>query len=364
MTVPGPVGGLERVVRSLACGHAALGDDIHLAAVLTEDDGSDRLLDVLAASGVTCHPLRLRRRAYLQERREVAAVLRKVQPDVVHTHGDRADVLDAPVARRLGIPTVTTVHGPSLPDVKGRLYEWLQRRSFRRFDAVVAVSQALAERSVRQGVAPDRVTVIPNAWAGGVDFLDRDAARRTMGLPLDRYVAGWVGRLIGIKGPDVFVDAIGLLRDLPIHGVMIGDGMEKDVIKRKVRGMGLENRIHLVGSILEMAPLFKAFDAFVLSSRSEGVPIVLFEAMDAGVPVVAARVGGVGEVLDRDTGILVPPEDPAALAEGMRSAYANPPAARMRATKARARLREQFAFNPWLERYAEVYRAAIARSRV
>ena len=122
---------------------------------------------------------------------------------------------------------------------------------------------------MRQGVAPDRVTVIPNAWAGGVDFLDRDAARRTMGLPVEGYVAGWVGRLIRIKGPDVFVDALERLRDLTIHGVMIGDGMGLAQINAaRIRAVGADGFLHIDRMPVTGFLRTHAADALVTDSAS------------------------------------------------------------------------------------------------
>src|SRR5439155_136427 len=111
----------------------------------------------------------------------MARLCARLQPDVVQTHGYRPDVLDAGAARRLGIPVVTTVHGYTGGSWRNRLYERLQRRAFRRFDAVVAVSQRLADSLTHDGVPRDRVHLIRNAWAGAEPLLDRDAARRAPG---------------------------------------------------------------------------------------------------------------------------------------------------------------------------------------
>src|SRR5207245_5222223 len=112
------------------------------------------------------------RRGYLQERAEVARLCRRLRPDVVHTHGYRADVLDAAIARGLGIPVVSTVHGFTGGDRRNRFYEWLQRRALRRFDAVVAVSRTLVDDLAESGVLGERLPYVQNAWYPPVPPLD------------------------------------------------------------------------------------------------------------------------------------------------------------------------------------------------
>ena len=106
--------------------------------------------------------------------------------------------------------------------------------------------------------------------------------------------------------------------------------------------------------------MFAAFDVFVLSSRTEGTPIALFEAMAAGVPIVATRVGGVPDVVSPLEAALVPAEDPVALAAEIRAIYRDPATGQRRARAARARLERDFSVAPWLDRYEAIYRLVSA----
>jgi glycosyltransferase involved in cell wall biosynthesis len=110
------------------------------------------------------------------------------------------------------------------------------------------------------------------------------------------------------------------------------------------------------GVVPDAGRLLRAFDVLVLSSRTEGTPMVVLEAMAAGVPIVATRVGGVPDVLSSADAMLVPPEDPAALAAAIRAVHDHPDAARSRADSARRRLDTEFALAPWLARYEAIYR--------
>jgi glycosyltransferase involved in cell wall biosynthesis len=280
-----------------------------------------------------------------------------LSPDVLHCHGYRPDLLHGTTARSLGIPTVTTEHGSSKLGGRTAFFEWLQVRFFRYAGAVVAVSTPIAERLRGEGVPAHLVHTIPNGWVGGADFLSRDEARRQLGLSPDERVVAFVGRLIPAKGPDVFVEALLRLDDPDVTAIVIGDGAQLDGLQERVREVGVDDRFRFPGSINPASPLFRAFDLFVLSSRTEGTPIVLLEVMSAGVPAVVTRVGGVPDVVGPDGAWVVPPEDPPALAAAIREALDDPAAREARVEAARERLDSEFSAERWLQRHEDLYRS-------
>lgn len=357
VTVPGQAGGLESVVRLLAIGHRDRGHAVCVAAILDHHpDAYQPYLGSLQEAGVEVVPLRIPARAYLRERALVAELCRRYRPSVVHTHGYRPDVLDGSVARRFGVPTITTVHGFTGGGLRNRLYERVQRLAFRRFAAVVAVCRPLAQSLMASGLRGDRIHMVPNAYTTSTPTLNRKSAREKLSIAEDQFVLGWVGRLSREKGADVFVDAFARLANTPVTASVFGDGPERESLRAQASARGVVDRITWHGVVREAASFFRAFDVLVLSSRTEGCPIVLFEAMAAGVPIVAANVGGVPDVLSPKEARLVPPEDPAALAEAIRDVYRDPEAAALRADAARARLLAEFQLQPWLARYETIYR--------
>ena len=368
LTAPGSVGGLERVVHALAVGQRDLGYEVCVVAIVDPQSrqgagegerkgaGDHEFVTNLSARGVRVLQFELPARAYLRERALIADVCREIAPDVLHTHGYRPDVIDAGVARKLGIPTVTTVHGSTGGDWKNRCYERLQRRAFRRFDAVVAVSAPLAQRLSVNGVASDRLHLIPNAYHSTGVILGRSAARRALAIPDDQFVIGYVGRLSREKGADVLLAAAGKLRDLPVAVSIIGDGRERAALQQQARSLILASRVIWHGMVPDAGRLLRAFDVFVLSSRTEGTPIVLLEAMAAGVPIVATHVGGVPDVVSSKEALLVPSEDPDSLASAIRTIHADIGAARARAARATERLHREFGHIPWVRQYETVYR--------
>ena len=267
------------------------------------------------------------------------------------------------VARRLGIATISTVHGFTGGDWKNRLYERLQEGALRRCDAVVAVAPTLVDRLRSRGVAKERIHLIRNAWAGPSGLLSRDQARRDLDLPEHAWIAGWVGRVSHEKGADVLLAALAQPEALSVEACIIGDGPERTTLEERARQSEMLERVRWTGIRDEAARLYRAFDAFVLSSRTEGTPIALFEAMAAEVPIVATRVGGVPDVVGENEAWLVDPEDPKAIARALAAIRADPREARRRCEAARRRLEEDFSLEPWIERYEDLYRSLGARSR-
>jgi glycosyltransferase involved in cell wall biosynthesis len=140
---------------------------------------------------------------------------------------------------------------------------------------------------------------------------------------------------------------------------VIGDGPEADSLRKQAERLGIESRITWHGVVEDAGTLLSAFDAFVLSSRTEGTPITLLEAMDAGVPIVATTVGGIPDVVTPAHAILVPPEQPASIARALADLLANPRAASERSALATERVRRSFSQAAWVDAVNGVYAAVL-----
>ncbi|MQA90955.1 MAG: glycosyltransferase [Gemmatimonas sp.] len=350
---PAEYGGLERIVEALARGHSHLGHSIGLALCLPPEEHHSMM--ELRDEGIEVHPISTIGRQYGRERKAIGGLIDQFQPDIVHTHGYRPDVLVPGIAQKRGVPIVSTVHGFTGGDWKNNLYESMQRWSFRRFDTVIAVSHRLGEQLIQGGVGRDRVHVLPNAWGETSAPLPGHVARAELAVPPGVLHIGWVGRVSREKGVDVLLESLPMLADLPLHVTVIGDGPDLERSRERLAKPGLKSRVKFLGAIPSAGRLFSAFDIFVLSSRTEGTPITLFEAMAAGVPVVATAVGGVPDVVSECEAWLVPAEDPAMLADAIRAVVSDPAAVAERVRAAQARLRDKFDLGAWLDRYLEVY---------
>jgi len=253
----------------------------------------------------------------VRDKRDVRSILahvravRAVRPDVFHAnlrHPWSCQYGLLAAALTPGVRIVAVEHAVTEP--AGRLQRTLRRLVSRRLDAHVAVGDKQA-RSVAKllGVEPKSLRVIRNP----VEDVDRRHTSRAGGPP----VIGALARLSPEKGIDLLVRA---LRDVPdARAVVVGEGPERATLERLARELGVEARLELAGWDPQARDRLADFDVLALPSRSEGVPLALVEAMLAGVPVVAADVGSVHEVvLDGETGILVPADDPSALAAALR----------------------------------------------
>ena len=357
VVAPARFGGLESVVRLLATGQLRRGHSVRVAAVVSDlDDSPHPFVQALGDEGIPTVTLRLGDRDYRGEKEAIRSLCRQHRPDVVHTHGFRSDVVDGVVARAEGIAIVSTCHGFIDSHWRGRFYQWLQRRALRRFDAAIAVSASVEARLRAANIPAAKIHLVPNCFSRQGETLTRDRARQKLHLG-DGPAIGWVGRLTSEKGADVALEAFARLKHPGARLVIIGEGREEEALRSRAVQLGVNERVQWCGAIPSAGQLLRAFDVFLLSSRSEGTPIALFEAMAADVPIVATRVGGVPDVVDPSSARLVDSEDPGAMAAALEEVFAHPDLARVRSARAKQRLVDNFDAEQWLSRYESIYRA-------
>jgi glycosyltransferase involved in cell wall biosynthesis len=212
----------------------------------------------------------------------------------------------------------------------------------------------------RAGVPAERVHFVPNVGRRSAPPLARTAARQSLGLPPHEFIVGWAGRVSHEKGLDVLIDALASVHPLPVNLAVLGDGPERPALERRATRLGIGDRVRWHGFVPDADTLFAAFDVFVLSSRTEGCPQVLFEALASAVPIVATRVGGVPDIITTGEGTLVEPGQPLALAGAINSLYRDGDSARERAQRARARLNTSNRLGAWVAGYDAAYSAAVA----
>jgi glycosyltransferase involved in cell wall biosynthesis len=308
------VGGAQSYVASLL---PALAEryDVVLAA-----HGEGPLLASAAEAGARFVPLRHVRRPIRPWRDlaglvELVRLLRRERPQILHASSSKAGVLGrlAAVAARVPI-RFFTVHGwafSAYSGVSSQLYRGADRLMAPLTTVTICVSENELAAGLEAGTCrADRSVVIRNA----VDVAAAYRSRHDRAVP--RLIA--VGRL---KAPKDFLTLIRAFAALPegsFEALIVGDGPDRAVVVAEIRRLGLDGRVRLVGERDDVPKLLADSDVFVLSSRSEGLPVSVLEAMAAELPVVASGVGGLAElVVDGETGILVPPGDAPALAAAL-----------------------------------------------
>jgi glycosyltransferase involved in cell wall biosynthesis len=351
---PSPAGGAESVVVALAATDSRRTRVAALNQVADAFAPAHPLVEQLRARGVVAEEVRCGRRRYRAEVGALAALLRAWNAGLVHTHGYHGTWVGYHAAKRAGTPVVATVHGYLTRSLKERLYNHLDRRLLRRFHAVIAVSRPIHDQLVASGVDPRRVHLVQNGMSPA-QTLDRAGAREVLGLQPHARVIGWVGRLSPEKGPDLFLHALASL-DRDAQAVIIGDGPELASLRILAERLRLTpDRLRFAGQQADAARLLPAFDALALTSRMEGTPMVVLEAVAAGVPVVTFEVGGIPGLLDRDSAWMVPAGDVAALGAALNRAVAPGSDGTARARHARERLQETLSPERWRDRVWQVY---------
>lgn len=284
--------------------------------------------------------------------------------DVIHTHGYKGDILLGFLPKRWrSVPLVATVHGFTDVTLTERmaLYSRLDRLALRRADRVVLVHRGMTATPGLNRLHDHRWRVIEN----GIRVADRARPNGTLDAEVVRFcqtrslVLGAVGRLSREKGLDILVRAASaLLRSDDRSGlVILGEGPERPALERLSAELRLTDRVLMPGYRTYARDYLGLFHLFVLPSLTEGLPITLLEAMQAGVPIVASRVGGVPQVLeDGRGGVLVEPGDPGALADAIRRCVDDRPAALRLAAHSKARMATRFTSKAMALQYLALYR--------
>ena len=275
--------------------------------------------------------------------------------EVVHAHLPNAHVLAGITSRLTQIPALATVHGMFVPALEVEASRLTGTH-------LTVVSQSAYMQALTAGIPAERLTLVSN----GVDaelFSPRPRRpkfRAGLGIPDTAPLVGFVGRLAFEKGPDQFVRMAWFIRkDSPdTHFVMVGEGPMRDDIRSLIRELKLNDRVHLAGACSDMPAVYPEFDVLASTSRSEGMPLVMLEAMATGLPVVATEVGGVAEIIENGTtGWLARLNDYETIARLLTGMLANIEATRAMGRAARERVIHRFTLATSVERIAQVIRS-------
>lgn len=310
----------------------------------------------LSGLGVPCHALAGEKRSRGRRLLDLYRLFRREAVEVLHIQHISLLPLCYWPARLAGVKRiVTTEHNEIFVRESGRLRR-RARRYCRNIDAVTAIHQELLDYlQGTLGLPASMLHLIPN----GVDTQrftpgKRDPEfRRNLDLPEDAVIAGCIGRLHEHKGHRDLLAAARRVRERigGFHLLIVGDGPLRNTLEAAVRTERLEDTVRFLGERSDIDNVLKNLDLMVLSSETEGVPIVLLEAMSAGVPCVATAVGGVPELITRTAGHLVPPRDPGAMADAIIELCLSPGARRAIAESAREKVLKHYDTKQMLAAY-------------
>lgn len=343
-----------------------------------EAPGEGNLLDFAAERGVRCLRMaglgrEIRPLADLWVTWELFRLMRREHPHIVHTHTAKAGAVGRVAAILARTPIVVhTYHGHVLSGYFGQLKTFLFRTIeallARGTDVLVAVSAAVKRDLVGLGVAADaKVRVVPL----GLELdrftadLPRGRLRRGSEVSPESPLVGIVGRLVPIKDVSTFLAAARrVVAERPaVRFAVVGDGECRRALEEEAHRLGLAGTVHFHGWQRDLAAVYGDLDVVVNSSRNEGTPVSLIEALAAARPVVATAVGGTPDVLGEDRGWLVPPADPRALADSILGVLADPQAARRRALAGRSHVLASYSAARLVDDIDALYRELLEARR-
>lgn len=355
-------GGLERVVIDLVREQQREGHDCQV--ICLHERG--QLADELDRAGIPVHDCDKRDGIDLRAVWRLRRFLRQHDSDVVHTHNVVCNYHAAlALVGWRGPQLVNTRHGMGPRKRVGRQQRWY-RGSLRRTAWVTTVCESARQHCLAENMVPaDKLVSVPNGIP--VERFEpasestRAQLRQQLGLAVGRPIVGSVGRLNWAKEPLGLIRAFAALCT-KLDGiepalVLVGEGKLRGSIESLVAELGLGDKVLLLGDRDDVPALLSGFDLFVLGSKTEGYSIALLEACASALPIVATRVGGNGEIVaDGVTGWLVPSGDPAALADAMAAALADPEASRKKGRAGRAWVLEQGSLAAMARHYEDLYR--------
>lgn len=349
-------GGAEAVVWNLLNMQARRAD-LEVSLIILNDGRLERLA---REAGIRVRLIRERGRTLWNLLREVDLSLSEIAPTVVHTHRYKENLLSYLLAWRHGAASVVTLHGYT------EQYSSLLVRA--KFGLMRAISYRIAwlvgayfvavseEMRVLHRRSSKRCVVIHN----GIQV--PDSLPKTDPIPVETVpnapVIGWVGRMVPVKGLATLLDAVAQIPTGPQQPclLLVGDGSERPALEIRAQRLGIAGRVRFVGFVHNLRPYFDRMDIFALPSLHEGIPIALLEAMGAGIPVVAAKVGGIPEIIgDSEAACLIDSRSPKVWVTILTDLICNPGKARAIGERGRRLVLKHFSLETMAVRYAEVY---------
>lgn len=363
------IGGSERHLLDLLPGLAARGVEVSMVALTA--GRADRFLEAAGARavGVTAIPAGPDVNPVAVAR--LVRICRRVRPDLVHTHLIHADLHGAMAAALAGVPTVASFHGTH-PFFERPAIRRTEARALGRARRVIAISGWVARFLADAGLAgPDKVRVVPYGVDPAVFSPPgpavRAEARRRFGVGDVACVVAITGRLVADKGHDTLLAALARLDGAAVEVLVAGDGPERGRLERLAADLGVAERVRFLGFCDDVRPVLAAADVAAMPTSArlrEGFGLAALEAQAMGVPVVASATASLPEVVaDGETGLLVPPDDPSALAAALGTLAADPPRRAALGAAAARRAAACFGLDAMVDGTLAVYREALEAGR-
>lgn len=301
---------------------------------------------------------------------KIYRLIQRDPPDILHTHLFKSDFHGRPAARLAGVPVVVSALQNCNDWAKNPVLGPLYGQTARFADMLIAASEEVRQYAIRYtGVPPEKVVTIPNAVP--VDrFQGQQLAgqqvRAALGIGTDVPLVGIIARLMPQKDHATFLAAAALvLNELPHARFLIaGDGPLRSALEAQVQSLGIGHAVIFAGLRKDIPAVLAAIDVLAFSSRWEGLPIAMLEGMASGTPIVATAVDGIpGVITSGEHGLLVPSQDPAALAEALRRLLHDTPFAQKLGANGAAHVEAHYSIRATVRQTVDLYQMLLERAR-
>ncbi len=360
------IGGAQKLVVRFVS--AVSRQNIESTVISFRPDAAATNLDLIRSAGADV--MKFPSRSLLDLGRLVRLIrfLRAEKFDLIHTHLSYANILGCLAGYYAGIPVIATLHSTGHDSYQNaRLITRLEEVILRYFAIrIVAVGHTVAAAHQTQ-LGSRIVDVIPNGVPAPLPITpqERQCLRREIAGDENREVIISVGRFAEAKGYEDMIEAFAILhqRDPRPVLVIVGLGSLFDKIKKKISELQLEDSVNCLGERNDVFQLLAASDIYAISSHREGLPVALLEAMMAGLPIVATSVGDIPKVVTPEIGIIIPPHEPARLADALSDLVSAPEKARVMGSAARVRAMQEYSLDTWIKKLTSLYEETLGLAK-
>jgi glycosyltransferase involved in cell wall biosynthesis len=302
---------------------------------------------------------------------EILLLLLKIRPNIIHVNSSKAGGIVGVAAWdyrlssfNFGLKTIFTAHGWPFHEERPK-WQILLIKLFTKitcfyYSKIICVSEFDRQSAIKNHIAPARkmITVHNGINIEKYEFLSREEARQKLNILADSLCIGTIGEFVKNKGQKYLIEAMSKIQNTryKTQAIIIGWGEKISNLKSQILNLKLENDVFLIDNLPNAASYLKAFDIFVLPSIKEGLPYTLLEAGLAGLPVIAAKVAGIPEIIGHGEGILTGPADSDALAEKIEELMENPEKRKMMGTSLWHKILQEFSLEKMLNSTLTAYK--------
>lgn len=366
-------GGPDKTILLSAERHDPARVEVVVAYVRDAADAEFNIADRARGHGFEYYEIKERGKLDLRVLRALRQIVLRHRINVVHAHDYKSDLFAYLLRQSLRthvLKLVSTAHAWVMVGLRGEIYRRLDLRLMRRFDQLVAVSHATREEMVAGGVPSELVKVVHNgidtdAWSPSRTL---PALKKELGIPSGVPLVGYVGRIMPEKDLDTWLRAAAIAaRQYPsARFVLVGEGKDDLVevqLRRLAQALGIAERVNFLGYRSDLLSIYASFELFVLTSRREGLPNSILEAMAMGLPVVTTDVAGAKELVrDGWSGFVLPQGDVPGIARGIITLLGRRELSQKMGARGRKLVEDEFSFDRRLRRMEDLYESVLGLS--